>query len=86
MPRLAAYTLGLLGMMAPLTAWLMDRGEVEIIQTLWITIISAGVSVFALYGLDHYLDLSRRDIEAGQREQVMINQLKDKGDGSTNET
>ena len=64
LPRLAAYTLGLLGMMGPLTAWLWDRNEMEVIQTLWVVIMSAGLMVFALYGLDHYLDLIMRDIEA----------------------
>ena len=64
LPRLAAYTLGLLGMMGPLTAWLWDRNEIEVIQTLWVVIMSAGIMVFALYGLDHYLDLIMRDIEA----------------------
>ena len=64
LPRLAAYTLGLLGMMGPLTAWLWDRNEMEVIQTLWAVTVSAGITVFALYGLDHYLDLIMRDIEA----------------------
>lgn len=64
LPRLAAYTLGLLGMMGPLTVWLWDRNEVEVIQTLWAVTVSAGITVFALYGLDHYLDLIMRDIEA----------------------
>lgn len=64
LPRLAAYTLGLLGMMGPLTAWLWDRNEMEVIQVLWIVIVFAGLMVFALYGLDHYLDLIMRDIEA----------------------
>jgi len=64
LPRLAAYTLGLLGMMGPLTAWLWERGESEVIQTLWAVIVSAGIMVFALYGFDHYLDLIMRDIEA----------------------
>lgn len=78
LPRLGAYTLGMLGMMVPLSAWLMDRSEIEIMQTLWIVVISAGVTVFALYGLDHYLELWRRDEEAGQLEQVMSAMLKDK--------
>jgi hypothetical protein len=68
LPRLAAYTLGLLGMMGPFTAWLWERGDVEVIQTLWTVVVSAGLMVFALYGLDHYLDLIMRDIEAGERE------------------
>ena len=69
LPRLAAYTLGLLGMMVPLTAWLWQTGEYEIIKALWLVICSAGLIVFALYGLDHYLDLIMKDIEATEREQ-----------------
>lgn len=66
LPRLAAYTLGLLGMMGPLTAWLWDRGQTEVIQTLWAVIASAGLMVFALYGLDRYLDLILKDMEANE--------------------
>lgn len=68
LPRLAAYTLGLLGMMVPFSVWLIDRNEIEILQTLWLVIVSAGVMVFALYGFDHYLDVSARAVEAEERE------------------
>lgn len=78
LPRLGAYTLGMLGMMVPLSAWLMDRGETGIMQTLWTVICASGLTVFALYGLDRYLELQKRDVEAGQREQVMSAMLKDK--------
>lgn len=66
LPRLAAYTLGLLGIMVPFSLWLMDRGEIEIMQTMWIVVVSAGFTVFALYGFDRHLDLERKDVEAGQ--------------------
>lgn len=69
LPRLAAYTLGSLGMMGPLTAWLWQIGEYEVIKALWLVVIAAGMMVFALYGLDHYLDLIMKDIEATEREQ-----------------
>jgi len=68
LPRLAAYTLGLLGMMVPLTVWLWLNGEYEAIQALWMVIVAAGMTVFALYGFDHYLDLVMKDIEATERE------------------
>jgi len=68
LPRLAAYTLGSLGMMGPLTAWLWLNGDFEIIQALWLVVCAAGLMVFALYGLDHYLDLIMKDIEATERE------------------
>jgi hypothetical protein len=69
LPRLAAYTLGLLGMMGPLTVWLWQIGEFEVIKALWMVIVAAGMTVFALYGLDHYLELIMKDIESTEREQ-----------------
>lgn len=77
LPRLAAYTLGLLGIMVPFSLWLMDRNEIEILQTMWIVIITAGFTVFALYGLDRYFDLERRDVEAGQIEVMLKKLIKD---------
>ena len=68
LPRLAAYTLGSLGMMVPFTAWLWQTGEYEVIKALWLVVCAAGLMVFALYGLDHYLDLIMKDIEATERE------------------
>lgn len=56
-------------MMGPFTVWLWQIGEFEIIKALWMVICAAGVMVFALYGLDHYLDLIMKDIEATEREQ-----------------
>lgn len=82
LPRLWAYMGGSLGMMVPLSLWLMDRGEFEIIQVMWIVVVSAGGTVFALYGLDHYLELERHKTESIEREEVMQKSLKDKGDGS----
>lgn len=78
LPRLSAYTLGMLGMMVPLSAWLMDRGEIEIMQTLWAVICASGLTVFALYGLDHYLEMQKRDVESGQIQKAMSIMLKDK--------
>ncbi len=77
LPRLAAYTLGLLGIMVPFSLWLMDRDEIEILQTMWIVIISAGFTVFALYGLDRYFDLERKDVEAGQIEVMLKKMIKE---------
>jgi hypothetical protein len=79
LPRLAAYTLGLLGMMVPFSVWLMDKNEIEILQTLWTVVISAGITVFALYGLDRYLNLERREVEASQIEAMLKKLLKETG-------
>lgn len=40
-------------------------------MNLWIVIGSAGLTVFALYGFDHYLDLIMRDVEATERESML---------------
>lgn len=77
LPRLAAYTLGLLGIMVPFSLWLMDRNDIEILQTMWIVIISAGFTVFALYGLDRYFHLERKDVEAGQVEAMLKKMIKE---------
>jgi len=69
LPRVAAYTLGLLGLMVPFSAWLWLRNEVEVIKVLWVVVVSGGLIVFALYGLDRYIELAWRDMEASEREQ-----------------
>lgn len=66
--RLGAYTLGLLGMMGPLSAWLWQTGALEVIKALWSVNIAAGLTVFALYGLDHYLDQAMKLMESEERE------------------
>ena len=71
LPRLAAYTLGMLGLMVPFSAWLWQHGEQEVMQTMWLIVSAGGLTIFLLYGLDHYLDLIMRDIEATEREQKM---------------
>jgi 4-hydroxybenzoate polyprenyltransferase len=80
LPRLGAYTLGLLGMMGPLSAWLMFRNEIEVIKTLWAVICTAGMTVFSLYGFDRYLDLEINNAENFRREKVMIEMLKGEPD------
>jgi len=68
LPRLAAYTLGMLGLMVPFSAWLWLRRDMEVIQVLWMVIIAGGLTVFALYGLDRYIELEWRNMEATERE------------------
>jgi len=71
LPRVAAYMLGVLGMMVPFTAWLIENGELIIVRTLWLVIISGGLSVMVAYGLDKVLDLIWRVREYDQREKAM---------------
>jgi len=73
LPRVAAYTFGVLGLMAPFTAWLWERGEMEIIRMLWMVIIAGGLMVLALYGLDRYTRLEMRDLEAKEERELRLN-------------
>ena len=68
LPRLAAYVLGLLGMMIPFTLYLIDHGQSGVVEVLWMVILSAGMAVFAMYGLDRYMDLDMRDVESTEHE------------------
>lgn len=68
LPRVVAYTLGVLGMMGPFTVWLWDRGDIETIHMLWAVISAAGLVVLFLYWFDHNLDLEMKDIESAERE------------------
>lgn len=70
LPRLAAYTLGLLGIMVPFSAWLWLNGKADVMGVLWLVVVSAGLTVFGLWGLDHYLTLIMRDIESSERDAV----------------
>lgn len=79
LPRVLAYTLGMLALMAPLSAWLWERGDREVIEVMWTVIFAGGLTVLALYGLDRYLKLEMRDIESGEREAL---RRKDLGDGA----
>jgi len=73
LPRVAAYALGVLGLMAPFTAWLWERGEMEIIRMLWMVIVAGGLVVLVSYGLDHYLKLEMRDLEAREERSLRLN-------------
>lgn len=84
LPRLVAYVLGLLGMMVPLSLWLMDHGEIVILETLWCVVFAAGGAVFMAYGADHVLMRERESADGKQLQNVMTKSLKDKGDGKTN--
>lgn len=77
LPRLVAYVLGVLGLMVPFSAWLWQRGEVDVIKVLWMVIGAGGLTVMALYGLDRWLDLEMRNIEAADRERLLLGQVKD---------
>lgn len=73
--RVVAYMLGVLGLMVPFTAWLIENGEWVIVRTLWLVIVSGGLSVMVAYGLDKVLELLWRVREGDQREKVLQEQI-----------
>lgn len=77
LPRVVAYTLGMLALMGPLTAWLWEHGERHVIEAMWAVIFAGGLTVLALYGLDRYLKLELRDVEAVERETLHHKDLSD---------
>jgi hypothetical protein len=82
LPRVAAYMLGVLGLMLPYTRWLSTRNIVqalEAIKMLWIVIITGGLSVLICYGIDAVVDLAWGKREAEQRERVLMEQRDGKG-------
>ena len=70
LPRLVAYVLGVLGLMVPFTIWLIELGEWDIIQALWLVLVSGGSSVLILYALDHVVNLDWKAREGSEWEHV----------------
>jgi hypothetical protein len=82
LPRVVAYMLGVLGLMLPYSQWLWMHGMIqarEAIMTLWIVIVTGGLSVLVCYGIDTVVDLVWGKREAEQRERVLLEQRDGKG-------
>ncbi len=80
LPRVAAYVLGVLGLMLPYTAWLYGYGHIEAIKAieiLWKDIIAGGLAVVLCYGIDVIVDLAWDLIQSREREKVLTEQLKE---------
>ncbi len=75
LPRLLAYVLGVLGLMVPFTAWLLERGNREIAIILWVVLSAGGLAVGALYLFDWLINQVWGKREAEQRERVLMEQL-----------
>ena len=83
LPRVAAYVLGVLGLMLPFTAWLIEQEHIEAIKVvvvLWKDIVAGGLAVALCYGIDAIVDLAWDLIQSRQREQVLIAQLKEQNE------
>ena len=54
-PRLAAYTLGVLAIAGPLTAWLLWAGMRGAVLALWVAIVAAGAATVLGWVVDALL-------------------------------
>ena len=57
LPRLVAYTLGLLAVAVPVTGWLLAHDMGLAALALWVAIVTAGLATVACYALDTILTL-----------------------------
>jgi len=76
------YTIGILCIFVPFTAWLIENDLVWVAQMMWIFITAGGLAVLAMYGLDDLVnwlnkirnereinDLRKRQEDAEQKRQ-----------------
>ena len=60
LPRLAAYTIGVLSIAGPLTVWLLRRDMAAATVALWVAIVSAGAATVVAWVVDALL--ASRDV------------------------
>jgi hypothetical protein len=73
LPRPAAYVLGVLAMIVPLSVLLVFWGEWLVLGALWAVIVSGGAAVLGAYALDWLLDLRMRVREQEELLEVRSN-------------
>jgi hypothetical protein len=79
LPRVAAYALGVGGLMIPFSTWFMGAGQLEAVLTLWLAILAGGGVVIGLYWIDHVIELEWEVREGKERELQLKEQVSGKG-------
>jgi hypothetical protein len=74
LPRVPAYTLGVLGMLVPYATWMIEHGLVEEAISLGLVVVGAGAAVAWCYAVDWVLSQWWRRLEAEERERVYAGQ------------
>ena len=72
LPNLAAYILGVLALILPLTGLLIYWGEHRVILALWLIVVSGGAAVILAYMVDAWLEERVRACQAIEREQELL--------------
>lgn len=75
--RIASYIMGVMAFAIPLTLLfsLVELTQVQLIISLWVVIVAAGLGTIAAYGLDSWLDHRSRAREAEERENAVLEHL-----------
>ncbi len=88
LPRLAAYVLDVLGLLAPLS-WLLERwGHIQALQALWVVAITGGLAALIGSGVDAIgVGLARRreaeELEAQKIARTIIDYVHPEGSDGT---
>lgn len=83
LPRIPAYTLGVLAIFIPFSVWLWEHGYQQVLSVLWAGILSAGVSVSLWYAVDWLLDRINTASESEQRDTELRRRLQDSRNGES---
>jgi hypothetical protein len=81
LPRLAAYTLGVAGLMVPFSVWLFGRDPWAVV-VLWITICAGGLSVGLWWLVDWVVDQWHGHRNASERERAAMDGIKELASGT----
>jgi O-antigen ligase len=63
LPRVAAYALGVLGFMAPLSVLFIDQQAWGALLAVWAVVVASGMAVMSAYAADWVMDRVRRSYE-----------------------
>lgn len=83
LPRIPSYTLGMLAILIPFSFWLYEHCYIEVVIMLWVSTVTAGLSVSLWYGVDWLLDRINVAREAEQRETAAREIVQEKRDAQS---
>lgn len=85
LPKIAAYVLGMLGILLPVTGlfWHWDANVVALprhahLLGLWVSVVASGSAVVFAYGVDWLVDVLARLRESSEREAVAMSVLRER--------
>lgn len=83
LPRIAAYVLGMLGILLPVSGlyWHWDVNAVGLarhayLAGLWVCVVASGLAVVIAYGIDWLVDVRARLRESNEREDAAMSALR----------